>query len=85
MPMTTFKYLKDKNEFIINASLNVEQESQKKILIGVGGKQIKEISVNSRNELMKIYDSKIYLKIFVKVSKNWRNDETKLKEFGYSY
>ena len=33
-------------------------------------KQIKEISVNSRNELMKIYDSKIYLKIFVKVSKN---------------
>ncbi|MBR2651286.1 GTPase Era [bacterium] len=65
-----FKYLKDKNEFIINASLNVEKESQKKILIGVGGKQIKEISVNSRNELMKIYDSKIYLKIFVKVSKN---------------
>ena len=80
-----FKYLKDKNEFIINASLNVEKESQKKILIGVGGKQIKEISVNSRNELMKIYDSKIYLKIFVKVSKNWRNDETKLKEFGYSF
>lgn len=79
-----FKYLKDKNELIINASLNVEKESQKKILIGVGGKQIKEISINSRNEINKIYDSKIYLKLFVKVSKNWRNDKTKLKEFGYS-
>lgn len=79
-----FKYLKDKNELIINASLNVEKESQKKILIGIGGKQIKEISINSRNELNKIYDSKIYLKLFVKVSKNWRNDKTKLKEFGYS-
>lgn len=79
-----FKYLKDKNELIINASLNVEKESQKKILIGIGGKQIKEISINSRNEINKIYDSKIYLKLFVKVSKNWRNDKTKLKEFGYS-
>lgn len=80
-----FEYNKNKNEFIINASINVEKESQKKIVIGLNGSMIKQISMNSRQELLKIYDSKIFLKIFVKVSKNWRDDEVKLKEFGYSY
>lgn len=80
-----FEYNKDKNEFVINASINVEKESQKKIVIGLNGSMIKQISMNSRHELLKIYDSKIFLKLFVKVSKNWRDDEVKLKEFGYSY
>lgn len=79
-----YEYNKNKNEFIIHASLNVEKESQKKILVGSNGNQIKEISINSRHELLKIFDAKIFLKLFVKVSKNWRDDEIKLKEFGYS-
>ena len=80
-----FKYDKNKNEFYINASLNVEKESQKKILIGTKGAMIKQISMNARKELLKIYDAKIYLKLFVKVEKNWRDNDLKLKEFGYSH
>ena len=80
-----FKYDKNKNEFYINASLNVEKESQKKILIGTKGSMIKQISMNARKELLKIYDAKIYLKLFVKVEKNWRDNDLKLKEFGYSH
>lgn len=79
-----FKYLPEKNEFNISASLNVEKESQKKIVIGVNGSMIKEIGTKSRQELLKIYDTKIFLKLYVKVAKNWRDDNTKLKEFGYS-
>lgn len=80
-----FKYDKNRNELTVNASLNVEKESQKKILIGTNGSMIKEISTNARQELLKIYDAKIYLKLFVKVSKKWRDNLTKLKEFGYSH
>lgn len=80
-----YEYIQDKNIFNISASLNVEKESQKKIIIGVNGSMIKEIGIKSRQELLKIYDTKIFLKLYVKVAKNWRDDNTKLKEFGYSY
>lgn len=79
-----YEYIPEKNIFNISASLNVEKESQKKIIIGVNGSMIKEIGIKARQELLKIYDTKIFLKLYVKVAKNWRDDNTKLKEFGYS-
>ncbi|MDE6289742.1 MAG: GTPase Era, partial [Ureaplasma sp.] len=72
-----------KNLFSIEAAIVVERESHKGIVVGAKGKMIKEISTNSRIELLKIYDCNIFLKIYVKVDKNWRNDLNKIKEFGY--
>lgn len=72
------------NTFNINACIVVEKESQKAIVIGSKGSMIKQIGIASRQELLNIYDSKINLKLFVKVDKNWRDNELKLKEFGYA-
>ncbi|MDE5617821.1 MAG: GTPase Era [Ureaplasma sp.] len=79
-----FNYDSTKKTMFIDASINVEKESHKKIVIGHNGEMIKTIGKNSRLEILKIYDTKVFLKLFVKVSKNWRNNLTKLKEFGYS-
>ncbi len=77
------KYYKEKNLLDIMFSIVVEKESQKPILIGKGGNSIKNIGVLARKELSKIYDCKIYLKSFVKVKKNWRDDNNIIKELGY--
>lgn len=79
-----FNYDSEKKTMFIDASINVEKESHKKIVVGRNGEMIKTIGRNSRLEILKIFDTKVYLKLFVKVSKNWRNNLTKLKEFGYS-
>ena len=61
----------------------LEKESQKSIVIGKNGSMIKQIGIESRKDIMNIYDSKIMLKLFVKVEKNWRTDPYKLKQYGY--
>lgn len=76
-------YESHKNLFTITATLIVEKESQKSIVIGKGGNMIKQIGIDSRIDLSHIYDSKIMLKLFVKVDKNWRNSPHKLKQYGY--
>ncbi len=76
-------YDNNKNLFTISATLILEKESQKSIVIGKNGSMIKQIGIESRKDLMNIYDSKIMLKLFVKVEKNWRNDPYKLKQYGY--
>ncbi len=77
------KWDADKNVFFIDASLIVEKDSQKPIVIGSGGKMIKLIGTKARQELLKIFDSKIVLKLFVKVKEDWRNDENMLESLGY--
>ncbi|MCQ3907365.1 MAG: GTPase Era [Mycoplasmoidaceae bacterium] len=58
---------KNQNLFTINCSIVVEKESQKPIVIGAGGKMIKEIGSKARQELLKFFDCRIMLKLFVKV------------------
>lgn len=77
------KYDSNTNVYAINACIVVEKESQKSIVIGKNGSMIKQIGMQARKELLDIYDSKIDLRLFVKVDKNWRDNELKLKEFGY--
>jgi GTP-binding protein Era len=60
----------EKNIFHIHASIIVEKDSQKPIIIGANGNMIKTIGIASRQELLKIYDCKINLQLFVKVKKN---------------
>lgn len=77
------EYDKDQNLFTINCSLIVEKESQKPIVIGAGGKMIKLIGTKARQELLKFFDCRIMLKLFVKVKEDWRNDEQTLQSLGY--
>lgn len=77
------KWDAEKNIFYIDASLIVEKESQKPIVIGAGGKMIKLIGTKSRIELLKFFNCKIVLKLFVKVKQDWRNDENMLESLGY--
>ncbi|MDD2284348.1 MAG: GTPase Era [Paludibacter sp.] len=68
----------------INAIINVERDSQKGILIGHGGKSLKKVGTEARKDLEVFFEKKVFLELYVKVEKDWRNKETKLRGFGYS-
>mgnify|MGYP001604123377 CR=1 FL=1 len=67
----------------ISAAINVERDSQKGIIIGKGGKMLKEIGTLARIDIEKLLGAKVYLELFVKVEKDWTKDKKLLKEFGY--
>ncbi|MGL5630415.1 MAG: GTPase Era [Mycoplasmoidaceae bacterium] len=67
----------------IQADIIVEKEAQKPIIIGNNGKKIKEIGTNARIELLEIFDCKIYLELYVKVKKDWRNNNNYIIDLGY--
>ncbi len=73
---------KKASSVVINADIIVNRESLKPIIIGKGGSKIKIIGEQSRKELEKAYDKKIYLDLFVKVRKDWQNKDSILKEFS---
>lgn len=66
----------------IHAVIYVERDSQKGILIGKGGGMLKQIGTLARLDAEKLLGTKIFLKLFVKVKKGWREDERMLKNFG---
>ncbi|MBE0409785.1 MAG: GTPase Era [Anaerolineales bacterium] len=68
----------------IAATLFVERESQKPIVIGQGGEKLKQIGTDARLEIERMSGRKIFLQLRVKVRKNWRNDESALRLFGFS-
>jgi GTP-binding protein Era len=67
----------------IRAEIIVQRESQKAIIIGEGGKMIKQIGTMARGDIEKFLDQKIFLELFVKVRPKWRDNELFLKEYGY--
>ena len=68
----------------IRSLILVERESQKGILIGHKGSALKKVASEARSNLEKFFGKKIFLEVFVKVRKNWRNDPSSLKKFGYN-
>ncbi|HKY79286.1 MAG TPA: GTPase Era [Anaerolineales bacterium] len=68
---------------LIEATLFVERESHKGIVIGEGGQMIKEIGKRARKEIEAMSQRKVFLDLRVKVKANWRDDETALEQFGY--
>ena len=67
----------------IMADIYVERNSQKGILIGNKGAAIKQLGIAARRELEDFFGKQIHLETFVKVEKDWRKDERKLRSFGY--
>ena len=67
----------------IMATIFVERDSQKGILIGKGGAMLKKVGTEARKDIEKFFDKRVYLELYVKVEPNWRNRENKLKAFGY--
>jgi GTP-binding protein Era len=67
----------------IRATIFVERESQKMIIIGQGGKAIKRLGTDSRRDIENFISKKVYLDLTVKVRKDWRSNDRDLKEFGY--
>ncbi len=68
---------------VISATIYVERDSQKGIVIGKGGEMIKRIGTEARAELTDMLGTKVHLELHVKVLKNWRSDETLMKRLGY--
>ncbi|SES66886.1 GTPase Era [Anaerobranca gottschalkii] len=73
---------KGDNLLDISANIYVERESHKGIIIGKGGKLLKEIGKRARIDMEHFFNSKVYLELWVKVKKNWRDLPGALKEFG---
>ncbi len=77
------EYLEGENLNRIRAVIFTERESQKRIIIGHGGKQIKKIGIDARKDIEEFTSKKCFLELFVKVKKDWRNSERDLQSFGY--
>lgn len=77
------KFDEKEDSIHIMAVIYVERDSQKGIIIGKGGKMIKRIGIESRKDIETFFAKHVYLEMFVKVEKDWRNRENKLRSFGY--
>lgn len=78
-----FKEIEGKDLIHIKAIIYVERESQKGILIGEKGRMLKKIGIESRQEIEKFLDKKVYLQLWVKVYEKWRRDNIALRRLGY--
>ena len=79
----TFKEKKGGRLISIEATIHLERSSQKGIVIGKNGSKLKQIGSRSREQIEKLLGTKVYLKLFVRVQKNWRKDTKAIRKFGY--
>lgn len=76
---------KEKSSLIkIQADIIVQRESQKAIILGESGKMIKQVGSLARKDIEEFLGQKIFLELFVKVKNKWRDDDFKLREYGYN-
>jgi len=80
----SFKEREDGGLVSIAATITVERDSQKGIIIGKKGAMLKKIGSSARNEIEKLLNTKVFLELFVRVRKDWSEDERMLKELGYT-
>lgn len=73
----------EENLLKIQADILVERESQKAIIIGHKGEALKKVGTRAREDAEKFFGKKIFLELYVKVVKDWRNNDSNLKNFGY--
>lgn len=77
------EYREDRTPLYIRAVIHVERDSQKGIIIGAGGKRLRDIGREARVKIESFTGSPVYLDLWVKVLPNWRRNERSLKRFGY--
>ncbi len=73
----------EKNDVVIEATIHVEKLAQKKIVVGDGGQQIRDIGTKARAEIGKLLDCPVHLSLFVRVDEDWTEDPGMLVELGY--
>ncbi|MCD8908820.1 GTPase Era [Staphylococcus gallinarum] len=73
----------DEDRVRIEATIYVERDSQKGIVIGKGGKKLKEVGKRARQDIERLLGSKVYLELWVKVQKDWRNKVNFIRQMGY--
>ena len=78
------RFKEDEHHIHINAVIYVERDSQKGIIIGHQGMALKKVSTEARKSLEHFFGKTIYLELFVKVDKDWRNSDRELNNFGYN-
>ncbi len=87
IPYATEVYVdsfKDEEKIVrIHATIYVNKRSQKPIIIGKGGMNLKKVGTEARIDIEKFLDKKVFLELFVKIKENWQNDSLLLKQFGY--
>ncbi len=67
----------------IRSIIMVERDSQKGIIIGHKGSALRRVGTEARKDLEKFFGKKIFLELYVKVNKDWRNNKNQLRRFGY--
>ena len=77
------KFKEQEDIIHIDAEIFVERDSQKGIIIGKKAESIKRVGMQSRKDMEAFFSKKVHLETFVKVEKDWRKDDRKLKRFGY--
>jgi GTP-binding protein Era len=77
------EFKRDKGVLRIGAVIWVEREGQKQIVIGKGGRVLKQVGTGARYALSELFDEKIFIRMWVKVSRDWSDNERALKQFGY--
>ncbi len=80
----TEEFKEDDNIIRIRAVIMVERDTQKGIIIGHKGAALKKVGIQAREDLEKFFGKQIHLETYVKVNKDWRNNERQLRRFGYN-
>ncbi|WP_417865931.1 GTPase Era [Xanthomarina gelatinilytica] len=80
----TEEFFEEENIIRMRSVIMVERETQKGIIIGHKGAALKRVGMEARKDLEKFFGKQVHLELYVKVNKNWRNDQKQLKRFGYN-
>jgi len=80
----TEEFFEEENIIRMRSVIMVERETQKGIIIGHKGSALKRVGVESRKDLEKFFGKQVHLELYVKVNKNWRNNQNQLRRFGYN-
>ncbi|HZS39902.1 MAG TPA: GTPase Era [Polyangia bacterium] len=74
---------RQKGDVMVSATIHVEKEAQKKIVVGEGGRMVREIGSRARHEIAQLLGCPVHLKLFVRVDEGWTGDRAALRDMGY--
>lgn len=83
MIIESIKKQENKDIIDVQATVIVERKSQKGIIIGKQGNMLKQIGTEARKDIENLLGSKVFMELWVKVQKDWRNRASQLREYGY--